>query len=308
MGPPCSIIGCDFAGVVEEVGSEAVSDWKVGDRIAGVVHGGLFPDKGAFAQYLKVPSDLAWKPPNGISDDQAATYGVSAVTAMQGLFTQLDVPWPLASQKTPVQNSDSPFLFVYAGSTTASLFAIQLATLVGYKVVTTCSPHNFDLVKSYGAVAAYDYHSPSALSEIKAAYPNINRAFDGISLPESMNFCSSVVEKAPDGGKVVVLLDPRKAETKPNVEIILIMMYTVFGLPFELLKPVGRYLGLARGEKPEDREALVKFYAMLPELTKTVKAPPIQSISGGFEGLFEALELLRSKKVSGKKLVVNLLE
>jgi NADPH:quinone reductase-like Zn-dependent oxidoreductase len=291
---------------VEEVGSEAVGDWRVGDRIAGMVHGGLFPDKGAFAQYLKVPSDLAWRPSTDVTDEQAATYGISAVTAMQGLFTQLDIPWPSAGQKTPVQNNDGPVLLVYAGSTAASLFTIQLATLVGYRVVTTCSPHNFDLVKSYGAFTVYDYHSPSALSEIKLAYPDISRAFDGISLTESINFCSSIVEKAPGGGKVVVLLDPRKAGTKPNVEIIWTVAYTLFGLPFEVLKPVGRYLGLAWGEKPEDREALVKFYAMLPELTKSVKAPPIQSVSGGFEGLFEALDLLRTKKVSGKKLVVSL--
>jgi hypothetical protein len=46
---------------------------------------------------------------------------------------------------------------------------------------------------------------------------------------------------------------------------------------------------------------------MLPGLTKLVKAPPVQPVSGGFEGLLDALELLRSKKVSGKKLVVKLM-
>jgi hypothetical protein len=73
----------------------------------------------------------------------------------------------------------------------------------------------------------------------------VNRAFDRTSLKDSIEFCSSDVENAePVGGKVVVLLDPRSAGAKPNVEIIWIMMYALFGLPFELLKPVGRYLGL----------------------------------------------------------------
>jgi NADPH:quinone reductase-like Zn-dependent oxidoreductase len=92
VGPAHSVIGCDYSGVVEEVGTEATDVWKVGDRIAGVVHGGLFPDKGAFAKYLKVHSDLAWRPPPSRSHQNAATYGISAVTAMQALYTKLDFP------------------------------------------------------------------------------------------------------------------------------------------------------------------------------------------------------------------------
>lgn len=53
-----------------------------------------------------------------------------------------------------------PFL-VWAGSSSVGLYAIQIATLAGYQVVTTCSPKNFELVKSLGAVAAYDYSDVS---------------------------------------------------------------------------------------------------------------------------------------------------
>ena len=38
------------------------------------------------------------------------------------------------------------------------LFGIQFAKMSGFRVVTTCSAKNFDLVKSYGADEAYDYH------------------------------------------------------------------------------------------------------------------------------------------------------
>lgn len=46
------------------------------------------------------------------------------------------------------------------------LFSIQLAKLSGYKVVTTVSPKNFDIVKSLGAdavvdVSAFLYTNPS---------------------------------------------------------------------------------------------------------------------------------------------------
>lgn len=35
-----SRMGCDYAGVVEEVGGKVKKDFKKGDRISGVVHGG----------------------------------------------------------------------------------------------------------------------------------------------------------------------------------------------------------------------------------------------------------------------------
>lgn len=58
-------------------------------------------------------------------------------------------------------------LLIWAGSTGVGMYAIKLAALAGYRVVTTCSPHNFDLVRSLGASAAFDYKDPSAPEKIK---------------------------------------------------------------------------------------------------------------------------------------------
>lgn len=49
-------------------------------------------------------------------------------------------------------------------------YAIQLAKLSGYTVVTTASPSNFDYVKSLGADVVIDYHdAEKAVTEITEA-------------------------------------------------------------------------------------------------------------------------------------------
>lgn len=73
LGVPGSVVGCDFSGVVAKVGRN-VSTPKVGDHVAGFVHGGQFPDEGAFAEYVKTPAELVWAvPENTLSHDEAAT-------------------------------------------------------------------------------------------------------------------------------------------------------------------------------------------------------------------------------------------
>ncbi|KAJ3487902.1 hypothetical protein NLG97_g6306 [Lecanicillium saksenae] len=70
FSPDGAVVGCDYAGVVAQVGGRFTNAWKVGDRVAGWVHGGLYPDRGSFAQYLKVDGDLAWKMPDGSGQPQ----------------------------------------------------------------------------------------------------------------------------------------------------------------------------------------------------------------------------------------------
>jgi NADPH:quinone reductase-like Zn-dependent oxidoreductase len=300
ISPPGSIIGCDYAGEVSKVGSNAVKAWSVGDRVAGVVHGGLSPERGAFAEYLKIDSDLAWKVPDDVDDAVATTFGVSAATAMLALNARLGFPYPGEKQDTQRQQR-GPVVFIYAGSTAAGLFTIQVAKLAGYTVVTTASPHSTDLVKSYGADAVFDYHDPDVATAIVKQYPNISVAVDCFSKGNSFGISDEVLKNSK--GKLITLLQPPKPKY-PGVEHELILAYTLFGHPFQWLPPVGpKWAAL-----PDDRKALARFFAVLPQLVsdKKLRAPPIFLEEGGWNGILTGLDKLRAGNVSGGKIVVKL--
>ncbi|KAF4467038.1 hypothetical protein FALBO_6106 [Fusarium albosuccineum] len=294
ISPPNCIVGCDYAGVVEKVGDPASTKWKVGDRVAGAVHGGLYRDKGAFAEFLKVDADLAWKVPDCMNDTDATTYGVSAVTAMLDLNVRHGIPF--IDGETAMQRDEA--IFVYAGSTSAGLFRIQLAKAAGYTVVTTASPRSFSLVKTYGADTVYNYSSATVAEEIVEDYPNISKAVDCFSEGKSTSICAEVIKDK--GGKVVVLLPNGKSKL-PNVTYDLVMSYTALGHSFQWLPPIGPKFEA----QPADREALVRFYKTLPQLTHILKPIPTIEQKTGFDGIMEGLDKLRSGQVSGGKLVVR---
>ncbi|KAJ5630733.1 uncharacterized protein N7484_010833 [Penicillium longicatenatum] len=296
LSPRGAIIGCDYAGTVVKVGAKVTETWAVGDRVAGATHGGLYTDRGSFAEYLKIPAHLAWKVPSSLSDEEAATFGVSAVTAMLALNTRLGVPW--ADGGEDIGRSTTPIL-IYSGSTSAGLYAIQLAKLAGLTVVATASPHSHDLVKEYGADDVFDYRSPTAVEEIIRAYPTIDRAMDCFSEGGSTAFCADVVRK--NRGWVVTLLNSRKTDLD-GVKVDFLLAYTAFGAEFQWLAPFGPKFG----KVPSDTEALRRFYASLQGISKILRPPPLQTIDGGLENLTTGIDLLRHGKVSGTKLVARL--
>ncbi|KAI8939152.1 hypothetical protein NX059_004986 [Plenodomus lindquistii] len=295
ISPPGSIIGCDYAGEVFKVGDKASKSWKVGDRIAGLVHGGLFPDRGAFAEYLKIDSDLAWKIPDDMDDTDATTYGVSACTAMQALNARLGLPF-LGEEK--LSGEAAPTIFVYGASTSAGMFTTKIAKAVGCKVVGTASPHSFDLVKSCGAEAVFNYRDSDVAEQIAKQYPNISKAVDCYSEGKSTEICDRVIGEK--GGKVIHLLPTTKPKFSA-VEHEMILAYTLNGLPFQWFAPIGPKFPA----NPSDRAALVRFFADLPKFTKIIPPNPVTLEEGGMDAILPGLDKLRQNKVSGGKLVVK---
>jgi NADPH:quinone reductase-like Zn-dependent oxidoreductase len=251
--------------------------------------------EGSYAEYVVTSSDLVWEPSDSLSDQQAATFGVSFVTAVLALYKELGLPVPTTE---PTQTSDDT-IFVYAGSASASLFVIQLAKLAGLKVITTCSKHNFDLVKSYGADFVYDSRATSSLAEIQQAHAQVNMAFDGLSTNESTTFCATLLKQTR--GKLVVLLDTVKFAKSLGVEAKMIMMYTALGEQFAWLPPVGP----AFLADPAARDLLVRFYRLLPSLLDRIKPLPTKELDGGLENIPKNMQVMKAGS-SGAKLTMRL--
>src|SRR5438128_3773322 len=130
-------LGVDYAGTVEAVGRN-VKRFKPGDEVFG-------GRTGAFAQYVLVREDraLALKPAN-LTFEQAASVGVAAITALQGLRDK--------GQIQPGQK-----VLINGASGGVGTFAVQIAKSFGADVTGVCSTRNVDMVRSIGAGHVINY-------------------------------------------------------------------------------------------------------------------------------------------------------
>lgn len=296
LAPPGVLVGCDYAGVVEAVGKDVKKPFKKGDRVCGFVHGGnaVQPEDGAFAEYIVAKGDLQMKIPENLSFQEAATLGVGIVTVGQGLYQSLKLALPTEPIK------DSKPILIYGGSTATGTLAIQLAKLSGYKVLTTCSPHNFDLVRSLGADAVFDYKDPQSAAEIrKQTDNNLKLVFDCIALEASAKYCEGAI--STEGGEYSALLNV-KVE-RENVNSRFTLAYTAAGEAF-------KFGDIPFPAKPEDKEHAEKFISIAESLLAQgkVKVHPPKVGKDGLKGVLEGLQLLKEDKVSGVKLVYNVSE
>ena len=81
------------------------------------------------------------------------TFEFSLYTSVQVLYGPKTLGLPQPGGEAPPADA---WFFIYGGSSSVGQYAIQLAKLSGYKVATVASPHNFKLVKDFGADVVFD--------------------------------------------------------------------------------------------------------------------------------------------------------
>ncbi|XWW93083.1 hypothetical protein V2A60_001011 [Cordyceps javanica] len=299
---PGAIAGCDFAGVVVEMGPDASasSKVKVGDRVCAAIMGmnPLEPTHGAFGELVGAPASALFHIPDSVSFESASALCTCFMTCGLALFSSLQIPGrPLSpvAESTPV--------LVYGGATASGTAAIQLLRLSGYLPIATCSPHSFDLVKSYGAEAAFDYHDPECAARIREYTKNgLYFALDCITTTQSMRICYGAIRRS--GGRYTSL-DPFPATiaaTRKMVKADWVIGPTMLGLDIGWPEPHNR-----RAD-PD----LFKFGQQWKENVQQlfdrglIRTHPLTVYDGGLEKIIDCMEAIAAKKVSGTKLVCTL--
>ncbi|KAG5661873.1 hypothetical protein KAF25_004112 [Fusarium avenaceum] len=298
---PGARVGCDYAGIVEEVGPKVGKAFKKGDRVAGFVHGSnaVQHEDGAFGEYITAKGDLQIHIPDDLSFEEAATLGVGVTTVGQGLYQSLGLPEPEtpAAEKFPI--------LIYGGSTATGALAIQFARSSGLEVVTTASPRNFDYLKSLGADAVFDYSSETCAEDIKRhTQGRLKHVLDCISKGKSTEI--SVRALSDDGGLYSTLLPVPDNEVKKfnnKVANKMTLAYSSTGESF-LFGPQTFDANLA------DFEFSTRFSVVSEKLLRSGKIKPhrpsINEGGSGLAGALEGLQAVREGKVSGKKLVYTI--
>ncbi len=135
LRPKSTTVGADIAGRVEAVGKN-VKQFHAGDEVFGDASGG-------FAEYARAREDLLALKPANVSFEEAATVGVAATSALQGLRAgQIH-----AGQK----------VLVNGASGAVGTFAVLIAKSFGTEVTAVCSPQNLDNARLMGADHVIDY-------------------------------------------------------------------------------------------------------------------------------------------------------
>lgn len=170
--------------------------------------------------------------------------------------------------------------------------------LIYRKVLTTCSPHNAEFVKSLGADAVYNYKESDCGKKInKDTNDSLKLVWDTVGIDGAAEICAEAMSSDGKGakyGSIVVQAEfPRKdVETQKWT-----FMYTIFNDAFTKG-------GRETPANPEDFEFAKKFFGLTEKLLAEgkLKTHPELVGEGGLEGALKGMKDMKDGKVSGKKL------
>jgi NADPH:quinone reductase-like Zn-dependent oxidoreductase len=133
-------LGSDLSGIVEALG-QGVTALKVGAAVFGVTNRQF---TGAYAQYALASVGMIAAKPKRLSDVEAASVPVVAVTAQQALFEQAK----LAAGQT---------VLVHGAAGNVGAYAVQIARRAGLQVIATTGTRDVEAVRGLGAHEVVDF-------------------------------------------------------------------------------------------------------------------------------------------------------
>lgn len=140
------VLGLEIAGEVVKTGSET-APFQAGDRVFGLIPGG------GYAEYAIIHQNMANRIPETLNYFQAAAIPEVFLTAYQAIV------WlgELKNEKA---------ILIHAGASGVGTAAIQIAKIVGSKILVTASPEKHDICLKLGADHTINYKKGSFSSAV----------------------------------------------------------------------------------------------------------------------------------------------
>ncbi len=167
--------------MVEAVGP-GVEGLKPGDAVFGAADG-------TCAEYVAPKAEYTLPLPEGVDFDQAATFNVAAITALQGLRDGGEVK---AGQRVLINGA--------AGG--VGTYAVQIAKLFGAHVTAVCSGGNVEMVEALGADEVIDYTTTDV--------SGLGLTFDVIFDNAGSQSASKLARMLEPEGIAVIITGPKK--------------------------------------------------------------------------------------------------
>jgi NADPH:quinone reductase-like Zn-dependent oxidoreductase len=144
---PPSVVGYEFAGVVERVG-DGVAEYAPGDRVLG---GTRF---GGYAELVTARENMLVPLPDDWSFEEGAAFPVNYSTAYAGLCRYGSLA---AGERVLLQ----------AAAGGVGIAATQIAKIVGAEVFGTASPSKHDAIRGFGVDHPIDYRGQDFVAEVR---------------------------------------------------------------------------------------------------------------------------------------------
>src|SRR6266481_3301131 len=209
------ILGRDFSGVVSAVG-EGVSDLHVGDEVFAVCDVG---QEGAYAERIAIKAAIVARKTDRLSHVDAAALALTGLTAICAIEDTLKL-------------KAGATILIQGGAGGVASFAIQLASHLGARVITTASASNHDYLRKIGANEIIDYNAVDFTKVVKdcdAAFDTVGgdvaqRSFTVLKSGGRAAFIASGAQAPKPDRSDVVALRPSVGRDRQHLERILALV------------------------------------------------------------------------------------
>jgi NADPH:quinone reductase-like Zn-dependent oxidoreductase len=135
-------LGSDLSGTILAIG-DGVTDFEIGEAVYGVTNARFI---GAYAEYAVASADMMAGKPESLTDVEAASVPVIAVTAWQALFEQARV-------------GQGQSVLIHGAAGNVGAYAVQFARQSGAHVIGTAGTGDIEIVRALGADEVIDYRT-----------------------------------------------------------------------------------------------------------------------------------------------------